>query len=169
MAEFVRGHAVVGDKARERGWSRGMAHLHPDDTDSGQIYGMSCLSAALQSASLARASDALDYLGEAAEISATFQGDVARGLSQERGHEESAVSHLLEVESLARQAVHTNPCLRATVVGLLPRTRGRAGQELHGLAHRMGNDNGLMKGTVARSDTPSRPGGISVRAEPLPR
>jgi hypothetical protein len=69
---------------------------------------------------------------------ATFQGDVARGLSQERGLEEAAVSHLLEAESLARQAVHTNPYLRATVLDLLPRTRGRTGQELRGLAHRMG-------------------------------
>lgn len=194
LAEFVRGHAVVGDRSRERGLMlahRGMENLSPDDADCGQVYGMLHLSAALQLASLGDASHALDHFSEAAGTSrrtgegsfaglmfgptnvgvwrvalavelgegarveelarqidirvipsagrqASFHGDVARGLSQQRGYETTAVSRLLEAESLAPQQVHTSPYLRATVADLLPRTRGQAGQDLNGLAYRMG-------------------------------
>lgn len=69
---------------------------------------------------------------------ATFWGDMARGLTQRRGSEEQAVVALLRGEKLAPQRVRTSPYLRATVMALLPRTRGQAALELRGLAFRMG-------------------------------
>jgi transcriptional regulator with XRE-family HTH domain len=71
LAGFVRSHATVGVRARERGLSlaeRSAELLEPDDGPAGQVYGMLHLSAALQSAVTGQADNARAHLDEAAEV-----------------------------------------------------------------------------------------------------
>ncbi len=71
LAAFVRAHAVVGLRARERGLviaERGAEELVPDDGDGGQVYGMLHLCAALQSAVTGRTDGAQAHLAEAVEV-----------------------------------------------------------------------------------------------------
>lgn len=70
VAGFVRSHATVGSKARERGLmlaERSAELLEPDDGPAGQVYGMLHLSAALQSAVTGRAEGARAHIAEANE------------------------------------------------------------------------------------------------------
>lgn len=69
VAGFVRSHATVGLRARERGLrlaERSADLLTPDDGPAGQVYGMLHLSAALQSAVTGQADNARAHLDEAA-------------------------------------------------------------------------------------------------------
>ncbi|MDQ3763707.1 MAG: helix-turn-helix domain-containing protein [Actinomycetota bacterium] len=81
LAGFVRSHATVGLKARERGLrlaERSAELLDPDDGSAGQVYGMLHLSAALQSAVTGRPDAARAHLSEAAETaSRTGDGNFA--------------------------------------------------------------------------------------------
>jgi hypothetical protein len=55
LSAFVRGHAVVGLQARQRGLTLaecGAELVHPDGAEAGQVHGMLHLSAALQAAVL---------------------------------------------------------------------------------------------------------------------
>ncbi len=82
LAEFVRAHAVVGEHARQRALAlaeRAAEQLNPDDAETGQVYGMLHLSAALQAASLRDEEQARSHLTEASETAArtgdgTFAG-----------------------------------------------------------------------------------------------
>lgn len=77
VAGFVRSHATVGTRARERALTiaqRSAELLEPDDGPAGQVYGMLHLSAALQSAVTGRADSARAHLTEAAET-ASRTGD----------------------------------------------------------------------------------------------
>jgi hypothetical protein len=77
VARFVRSHATVGVRARERALTiaqRSAELLEPDDGPAGQVYGMLHLSAALQSAVTGRADSARAHLTEAAET-ASRTGD----------------------------------------------------------------------------------------------
>lgn len=82
VAGFVRSHATVGRRARERALTiaeRSAELLEPDDGPAGQVYGMLHLSAALQSAVTGQADSARAHLTEAAETAArtgdgTFAG-----------------------------------------------------------------------------------------------
>ncbi|MGH3930908.1 MAG: hypothetical protein ACRDTF_13125, partial [Pseudonocardiaceae bacterium] len=70
VADFVRSHATVGSKARERGLrlaERRAELLEPDDGPAGQVYGMLHLSAAFQSAVTGRDENARAHLTEASE------------------------------------------------------------------------------------------------------
>lgn len=70
VADFVRSHAMVGNKARERGLmlaERRAELLEPDDGPAGQVYGMLHLSAAFQSAVTGRDENARAHLTEAGE------------------------------------------------------------------------------------------------------
>jgi transcriptional regulator with XRE-family HTH domain len=82
VAGFVRSHATVGVRARERALTiaqRSAELLEPDDGPAGQVYGMLHLSAALQSAVTGQADSARAHLTEAAETaSRTGDGTFAR-------------------------------------------------------------------------------------------
>ena len=70
VAGFVRSHATVGSKARERGLmlaERSAALLEPDEGPAGQVYGMLHLSAALQSAVTGQAESSRAHLAEASQ------------------------------------------------------------------------------------------------------
>jgi transcriptional regulator with XRE-family HTH domain len=70
VAGFVRSHATVGNKARERGLmlaERSAELLEPDGGPAGQVYGMLHLSAALQSAVTGQAESSRAHLAEASE------------------------------------------------------------------------------------------------------
>ncbi len=70
LADFVRAHAMVGLRARERGLALAESSaeaLEPDDGAAGQVYGMLHLSAALQSAATGAADGARAHLAEAVE------------------------------------------------------------------------------------------------------
>ena len=71
LAEFVRSHAVVGDRGRFRSLSlaqRGAATLVGVGGEAEQVRGMLHLSAALHSAALRRPDVATEHLGEAADL-----------------------------------------------------------------------------------------------------
>jgi hypothetical protein len=83
VAEFIRGHAVVGNHARERGLMRARrraAALVPDAAKAGQVYRMLHLSAALQAASLRRVDDSRDHLAEATATAARTGDGSSAGL-----------------------------------------------------------------------------------------
>lgn len=84
VASFVRSHATVGSKARERGLTlaeRSAELLEPDEGPAGQVYGMLHLSAALQSAVTGRAEGARAHLAEASETTVTRRGQPIAVLS----------------------------------------------------------------------------------------
>lgn len=70
---------------------------------------------------------------------ASFFGDVARGLAQERRTRDKAVMMIRAAEEHAPQWIRTNAMMRETVRGLMQRAKQDAvGRELRGLAYRMG-------------------------------
>lgn len=70
---------------------------------------------------------------------ATLCADVARGLSQERGHEREALAAIQQAEEFAPQWVPTDPLLRQIVQAMVERARAAAlDEELSSLAWRMG-------------------------------
>ncbi|MGH3990287.1 MAG: helix-turn-helix domain-containing protein, partial [Pseudonocardiaceae bacterium] len=84
VAGFVRSHATVGMRARERGLrlaERSADLLKPDDGPAGQVYGMLHLSAALQSAVTGHADDARAHLHEAAETAGRTGDGTFAGLN----------------------------------------------------------------------------------------
>lgn len=84
VAGFVRSHATVGLRARERGLrlaERSADLLRPDDGPAGQVYGMLHLSAALQSAVTGHADNARAHLDEAAETASRTGDGTFAGLN----------------------------------------------------------------------------------------
>jgi len=77
VAGFVRSHATVGTRARERGLTlaeRSTELVEPDNGPAGQVYGMLHLSAALASAVTGQVDRACGHVAEAAET-ASRTGD----------------------------------------------------------------------------------------------
>jgi transcriptional regulator with XRE-family HTH domain len=84
VAGFVRSHATVGTRARERALTlaqRSTELLEPDDGAAGQVYGMLHLSAALQSAVTGQADSARAHLTEAAETASRTGDGTFAGLN----------------------------------------------------------------------------------------
>ncbi|MGH3916460.1 MAG: helix-turn-helix domain-containing protein [Pseudonocardiaceae bacterium] len=84
VADFVRSHATVGSKARERGLrlaERRAELVEPDDGPAGQIYGMLHLSAAFQSAVTGRDENARAHLTEASETAVRTGDGTFAGLN----------------------------------------------------------------------------------------
>lgn len=81
VASFVRSHATVGLNARQAGLilaEQGAELVEPDAGESGQVYGMLHLSAALQSAVTGNPGGSRDHLEEAAGVaSRTGNGSFA--------------------------------------------------------------------------------------------
>src|SRR5262249_40514168 len=81
----------------------------------------------------------LDLSGLTVRRQATFYGDVARGLAQDRRSRERAAAAMVTAERIAPRPVRTSPFMRETVADLMRRARRDAGgRELRGLAYRMG-------------------------------
>jgi transcriptional regulator with XRE-family HTH domain len=77
VAGFVRSHAVVGEKSRQRALQlaeRAAELVSPDDGDAGQVYGMCHLSAALHTAAAGKPDAVQAHLDEAADV-AEYTGD----------------------------------------------------------------------------------------------
>ncbi len=84
VAGFVRSHATVGLRARERGLrlaERSADLLKPDNGPAGQVYGMLHLSAALQSAVTGQADNARAHLDEASETAGRTGDGTFAGLN----------------------------------------------------------------------------------------
>lgn len=84
VAGFVRSHATVGLRARERALKlaeQSADLLQPDDGPAGQVYGMLHLSAALQSAVTGQTDNARAHLDEAAETASRTGDGTFAGLN----------------------------------------------------------------------------------------
>lgn len=70
---------------------------------------------------------------------ASYYGDMARGLAQDRRTRDRAVALMRQAEDIAPQLIRTNPYMQEAVNGLMRRRQAEAvGRELRGMAYRMG-------------------------------